>query len=142
MVGHAPCVRSHRAVYLVEGDAREVGGAGAGSGQHARVLRDHGARGAGAALGGGAGAAAVPGRVARGSRVGAPQAAARAIRGRRAARGGRARLRAAAAVRRPPQGAPPLAQHQARSAPAFGDRQPDDAAGFTLQPPIRCTTDR
>lgn len=119
MVGPAACVRSHRAVYLVEGDARVVEGAGAGRARHARVLRDHGAGGARAALGGGARAAPLPRRVARLARPGAPPPAAGPVRGRGTARGGGARLRAADATRLPAQGAPALAQHQARSAPAF-----------------------
>lgn len=148
MVGHAPCVRSHRAVYLVEGHARVVGGAG--DGQHARVLRDDGAGGAGAARGRRAGAAVLGGVA--GPRAGPAAAAAGAVRGRRAAAGGRARVRAggragvraarAAAARRAAQGAPPLAQQQARATPALRDRQPDDAAGLALQPTVRCAPDR
>lgn len=131
MVGQAPGGYSHRAVYLVAGDARVVGGA-----QHACVLRDDGARGAGAALRGRA-SAALPRGVARRPRAGAPPAA-RAVR---AGRAGRARLRAPAA-RSSAQGTPPIAHQQAHPLFAFGNRKSNDVASFALQPTLRCAPNR
>lgn len=128
VVGHAPSGCSHRVVYLVAGDARVVGTAG---GQHARVLRDDGARGAGAALRGRAGAAPLPRRVAQRPRAGARPPPPGAVRGRARA--------AAAAARRAAQRAPSHAHQQASHAPAaLRDSQPDDVASFALQPTLRC----
>lgn len=126
MVGHAPSGCSCRVVYLVAGDARVVGGAG---GQHARVLRDDGARGAGAARSGRAGAAPLPRRVAQRTRAGALPPAPRALRAGAGARRGVRAARAAAGTQR----APPHARQQARAAPAaLRNCKPDDVASLAL----------